>query len=360
MRKKLFILLLCSAMALTPSFSVFAEENETEMDYEELKEEYESLKLSHENLQKAYATMLVGGVSDTENNTDEAYNELKEKYDALEIMYEDATLRIQELEDANSDIPVYDITGTVDELTTTTFTITTSKGNVYTFSRGTENLNIGEKVSFSYKGEIATGAKVQSGTVRNLVVTETAPVIDENNISVSYSVGSYYGSGWEDALICTFTNNSGADLFIEVGATFYDRMGNWCASSGDFHNYFKNGEDLVVIFDYLEFDSYDVEYSVYQTPQYEKNLYENAVFNSNRGSDDVVYFSCSNNMDNGYSFEALIIYYDELGNIIDYSRESWGTSAYNGIESAFSQPIAQDMTVAAYSDYKVYYRVYQF
>lgn len=173
------ILLIMLAMSLSFSSTSFASEPETEMSYEELLEEYEELKEAHAKLQESYAYLVMWG------NPSEEDGVSLEEYENLNKKYEEALARIEELE-RDENITTYEISATVNEVNNDNFKVTTSKGNVYIFNRTDEELNVGEKVKFTYTGEISSSSAVQSGTVSNLAVTESAPPGAEYETGITY------------------------------------------------------------------------------------------------------------------------------------------------------------------------------
>lgn len=154
MMKKIFAIIVTVALLSTGISALASENPATEKDYETLESEFEALK---------------------------------EDYDELSKKYEEALATIEELQSVDENLPEYDISGTVNEITDTTFTVTTSKGNVYTFSNDNFEINMGETVAFSYKGEIDGSKTVQNGTVSDLKVTAAAPAGAEYETGITYS-----------------------------------------------------------------------------------------------------------------------------------------------------------------------------
>lgn len=161
MRKKLYLLTLVLVISTSSTLPAIAAEN-TEATTEGISEteDYDTLKSNYESL-----------LAD--------YEELEEKYN--EALAELESLKAQE-----TDQPEYDINGTVNDVTDTTFTVTTDKGNQYTFNLNDFELNIGETVSFKYVGEIDSSQEIQPGVAKDLSVTAAAPAGAEYETGITY------------------------------------------------------------------------------------------------------------------------------------------------------------------------------
>lgn len=156
MKRKLALMTLTLAMGLSNPLGVLATETEAVFETEN----YEELKRDFETLQK--------------------------DYDELTQKYEDVLAKLEELQGKESDLPKYDISGVVNSADSSTFTITTEKGNTYTFNADNSQLNIGETVSFKYTGEIESANEIQAGTVTDLTVTAAAPAGAEYETGITY------------------------------------------------------------------------------------------------------------------------------------------------------------------------------
>lgn len=153
-RTKIAVVLLASALTMSYPASVFASEPSTETEsYEELSQKLETLQA---------------------------------EYDELSKKYEEALKTIESLQETEA-LPEYDISGTVNDVSDSTFTVTTSKGNVYTFTLEDYEINIGETISFKYTGEISGSNEIQDGKVSDLVVTAQAPAGAEYETGITYS-----------------------------------------------------------------------------------------------------------------------------------------------------------------------------
>lgn len=97
-----------------------------------------------------------------------------------------ASLSETELALESENQPEYNISGTINDVADTTFTVTTDKGNQYTFTLNDYQLNIGETVSFKYIGEIDSSQEIQAGTVTDLTVTAAAPAGAEYETGITY------------------------------------------------------------------------------------------------------------------------------------------------------------------------------
>lgn len=176
-----------------------------------------------------------------------------------------------------------------------------------------------------------------------------------SKITKKFTVGRYYGSNWKNALICTFKNNSGYDLCFNVHVTFDDGS----ATGTDGNNFFKNGDELVIVFDFCDFSKYKVEYTIKKTPDYIKQLYDKAIFSTNINKNRTVSYNCTNNI-GAYNLEGIILYYNNSGSLIDYDRISWSTSQGYGIDGTFEPPVNQNLDMAPYSYYKTFYQIMQY
>lgn len=115
------------------------------------------------------------------------YEALQKDYDELSKKYEDVLSQLEELKNDDADLPEYDISGTVNDVSSDSFTVTTAKGNVYTFALGDAELSVGETISFKYKGEISSTSDIQPGTVSDLIVTAEASADAKYETGITYS-----------------------------------------------------------------------------------------------------------------------------------------------------------------------------
>lgn len=115
------------------------------------------------------------------------YEALQEDYEELEEKYDKILAELETLKEQEKNLPSYDINGTINDITDTSFTMTTDKGNNYTFPIGELQLNIGETVSFQYTGEIDSSAEIQEGTISDLKITAKGPAGAEYETGITYS-----------------------------------------------------------------------------------------------------------------------------------------------------------------------------
>lgn len=171
MKKRIVLLTLAAMLASTPISTCYAAESTTESsteDFVTLKKDYDELK--------------------------KQYDELNDKYNKLLDDFE-------KYKAENETTTTYDITGTVNDVTNDTFTVTTEKGNKYTFSYENPTVKIGETVKFTYKGEIQSFAEKQPGTVSDITVTASAPAGAEYETGITYENLSRNPDDYEGKLV---------------------------------------------------------------------------------------------------------------------------------------------------------------
>lgn len=195
-------------------------------------------------------------------------------------------------------------------------------------------------------------------TVKKTTTSENSNPQDAilSKISKNFTVGKYYKSGWKNALICTYKNNSGYDLDFSVHVTFDNGM----ATGTDGINYFKNGTECIIIFDFYDFSKYKVEYTIKKTTESIKKLYENAVFSTFLNNNGTVAYQCTRNMLGGYNLDSTIVYYSTSGNIIDYDKISLWSSGEYTVDGSFETPVNRNLDTVPFAYYKTTHQIIQY
>lgn len=181
-----------------------------------------------------------------------------------------------------------------------------------------------------------------------------------SQIEKEFIVGKFYKSNWNDTLICSFKNNSEYDIYLGITATFFDENGDWSSISWNDLNYFESGSEAVVVFDAGNFKDYQLEYSVKKSEDKVKKLYKNAGFSTLEKEDGTVSYSCTNNVPGGFCWDAVIVYYDDDGNVIDYDKAGGGVAEYYGFDETFELPVDENLDTVSYATYKASCVIMQF
>lgn len=166
--------------------------------------------------------------------------------------------------------------------------------------------------------------------------------------------GRYYGSDWNNALICIFKNNSGYDLTFGVNFS----ADNYNATGYKECSYFKNGEECIIIFDFYNFKDFKLSYDIKKTPENIKFKCSNVDFTTFKKEFNVIGYKCLNKSNEWIDLDGAIVYFDSKGNIIDYSKISWGTVPGGDFEDEFDLPVNKNLDTAPYSYYKTFYNIY--